>query len=273
MPELPEVETIRRQLIPLYQGEIIRKVNLKTPSLLKNGTVKNFQRDLAGKLLVDFLRRGKFLRGKFLIFRCEDVFPVFHLGMSGIFLQNKAESRYPQHIHLEMRFESGKGLYFQDVRKFGNIRLYKEKPHFPELGIEPFSEELTPEKMAEMLRSKKMNIKQFLMNQANIAGIGNIYASEILFEAFISPLRRTNELNEEESAALHRATGSVLTASIEKFGTTYSAYRTVAGTAGENQHFLKVYQRAGEGCYRCGSIIQKMVLGSRSTFYCGGCQK
>lgn len=268
MPELPEVETIRRQLIPLYRGETIRKVTLKTPSLLKNGTVKDFQRDLAGKLLVDFLRRGKFL-----IFRCEDVFPVFHLGMSGIFLQNKAESRYPQHIHLGMRFESGKELYFQDVRKFGNIRLYKEKPHFPELGIEPFSEELTPEKMAEMLHSKMMNIKQFLMNQAHIAGIGNIYASEILFEGFISPLRRTNELNQEESAALHRATGSVLTAAIEKFGTTYSAYRTMDGTAGENQHFLKVYQRAGEGCYRCGSIIQKMVLGSRSTFYCGGCQK
>jgi len=99
MPELPEVETIRRQLIPLYRGEIISDVSLKTPSLLKNYSVEDFQRDLTGRQLLDFLRRGKFL-----IFHCGEVYPVFHLGMSGIFLQNKAESRYPQHIHLEMKF-------------------------------------------------------------------------------------------------------------------------------------------------------------------------
>lgn len=268
MPELPEVETIRRQLIPLYRGEIIRKVNLKTPSLLKNYAAEDFQRDLAGKQLVDFLRRGKFL-----IFHCGDVYPVFHLGMSGIFLQDKAESRYPQHIHLEMKFESGKELFFQDMRKFGNIRLYKELPQFPELGVEPLNGELTAEKLAEMLRSKKMNIKQFLMSQEYIAGIGNIYASEILFEAQISPLRRTFELGEAESAALHRAIGAILISAIEKFGTTYSAYRTLNGTSGENQHFLKVYQRAGEGCYRCRGVIRKIVLGSRSTFFCENCQR
>jgi formamidopyrimidine-DNA glycosylase len=268
MPELPEVETIRRQLIPLYRGEIIYKVNLKTTSLLKNCPAEDFQCDLSGKRVVDFLRRGKFL-----IFHCENLYPVFHLGMSGIFLQDKGESRYPQHIHLEMKFESGKELYFQDMRKFGNIRLYKELPQFPELGVEPLNGELTVEKLTEMLRAKKMNIKQFLMSQEHIAGIGNIYASEILFEAQISPLRRTFELNEAEVVALDRAIGAILISSIEKFGTTYSAYRTVAGSSGENQHFLRVYQRAGEGCYRCGGIVQKIVLGNRSTFFCGECQK
>lgn len=268
MPELPEVETIRRQLIPLYRGEVIRKVNLKTPSLLKNYPAKDFQHELTGKQVVDFFRRGKFL-----IFHCGEVYPVFHLGMSGIFLQSKAESRYPQHIHLEMKFESGKVLYFQDMRKFGNIRLYKELPQFPELGIEPLNGEFTVAKLAEMLCSKKMNIKQFLMSQEYIAGIGNIYASEILFEAQISPLRRAFELNDAESAALHRAIGTILISSIEKFGTTYSAYRTVAGTRGGNQHFLRVYQRAGEGCYRCRGVVRKIVLGSRSTFYCENCQE
>lgn len=268
MPELPEVETIRRQLLPLYRGETIRKAILKTPRLLKNASAKDFRRSLPGKTIEDFRRRGKFL-----IIHCGEVYPVFHLGMSGIFLKDKAESRYPQHIHLEMIFDSGKQLYFQDMRKFGKIWLYKKPPEFPGLGVEPLGEELSGERLAEMLKGKQMNIKQFLMGQEIIAGIGNIYASEILFAAKISPLRKTNSLQPPEIAVLHREIGAILSAAVERFGTTYSAYRTVEGVSGQNQNFLKVYQRAEEACYTCGKKIRKIVLGSRSTFYCENCQR
>ena len=118
-----------------------------------------------------------------------------------------------------------------------------------------------------------MNIKFLLMNQAVLAGIGNIYANEILFNAGISPLRKSNKLKEKGIADLYSSIKLILNQAIKKFGTSYSAYRTVSGEPGTNQHFLKVYQRAGQECYRCGKTIKKIVMGSRSTFYCPNCQK
>lgn len=267
MPELPEVETIRRQLLPLYRGEIFREIRLSALAALQNCRAEDFQR-LAGKRIDDFHRRGKFL-----IFECQGIYPVFHLGMSGIFLKSKAESLYPQHIHAEMRFKSGKELFFQDMRRFGNIRLYSEFPQFPGLGIDPLGAEFTAGRLNALLAAKKMNLKQFLMDQRYIAGIGNIYASEILFRARLSPHRKTHELKSRERAALFQAIPAILASAVENFGTTYSAYRTVTGESGENQHFLQVYQREGEPCHRCGRAIIKTVMGSRSTFYCEKCQR
>jgi len=268
MPELPEVETIRRQLQRYYQGEQIQRLKVHTPALLKNLSPEALAQALTGKTIRDFHRRGKFL-----IFEIDHQQLVFHLGMSGIFVQEVGQSRYPRHIHLTFAFKSGKQLHYQDVRKFGGLWWYNTPHHFAELGIEPLSQNFTLNKFKELLHLRRMNIKRLLMEQSIIAGIGNIYANEMLFLAKISPLRRSDTLSDAEVQRLHQAIQTVLNAAIERFGTTYSAYRTVEGQSGENQKFLQVYHRQGQPCLWCGRLIQKIVLNNRSTFYCPECQK
>ncbi len=267
MPELPEVETVRRQLLPLYQGKTIDNIVLRTPYLLKNAEPELFCNILRGKRLNDILRHGKFLT-----FVCEDLYPVFHLGMSGIFLSDRANSLYPQHIHVDIEFDDGSMLYFQDMRKFGKIWLYEDVPDFPTLGLDPINDTITLDRFREMLGQRGTAIKLFLMDQAHIAGIGNIYASEILHDAHILPKRPVKDLTNKETEALWQSITKILDLAIEKFGTSYSAYRTVSGETGDNQNFLQVYQRNDKPCYRCGEVVQKVVMGSRSTFYCEGCQ-
>ncbi len=269
MPELPEVETIRRQLLPIYRSEVLSEISFsdRAASLFQNCDVQLFRAALLGKSIADLQRTGKYL-----VFDLTDIFPVFHLGMSGIFLQEKSQSRYPQHVHVCMHFESGKHLYFQDMRRFGKIWLYRENPQFHNLGIDPISGDLTLNHFKELLQKSNMNAKLFLMDQHKLAGIGNIYASEILFKAGISPFRKTEDLKDSEIQRMYDAVLQILNMAIDRFGTTYSAYRTVTGQTGENQHFLKVYQRMGLPCFHCGQEIIKRMLGNRSTFYCENCQ-
>jgi formamidopyrimidine-DNA glycosylase len=193
--------------------------------------------------------------------------------MSGIFLKNIADSKYPQHIHVRFYFASGKELHFQDVRKFSKIWLFKELPQFPNLGIDPTTRKFTLNNFRKLLNLKQMNVKSFLMNQSILAGIGNIYANEILFNSGISPLRKLSQLSEKEISKLYDSIKFILREATDKFGTSYSAYRTVNGTEGSNQHFLKVYQRAKQKCFKCKSNIEKIIIGSRSTFYCPNCQR
>ncbi len=267
MPELPEVETIRRQLLPIYKNEILEKIDFRYAGLLKNATPDDVRTALEGKPLQDIDRFGKFL-----LFRFPEHHLVVHLGMSGVFIKDVAQSRYPQHIHVVFHFSANKHLYYQDFRKFGKMWLYGSRVDFSQYGVDPFSPEFTLKKLRELLHLTRRNIKVFLMDQHQIAGIGNIYANEILFEARISPFKRTDELTPEQETALFRSIRAVLERAIQRFGTTYSAYRTVEGESGENQHFLKVYHRAEQPCVRCGTPIEKTTLGSRSTFYCPTCQ-
>ncbi len=268
MPELPEVETIRRQLIPIIQGKKICAISVHTPSLLKNCEAAEFIKLFENKTVIELRRLGKFL-----IFDCEDRLIVFHLGMSGIFLTKKEDSRYPQHIHLTLEFCSGERLYFQDVRKFGKILAASKPFRLAGLGIDPLEEKFTLHKFNKLINLSKRNVKQFLMDQSKIAGIGNIYANEILFRAGVSPFARSDELTSRQIRHIFRQILAVLKDAIDRFGTTYSAYRTVDGNEGQNQHFLKVYQREGASCFSCGNPIKKTYLGNRSTFYCSECQK
>jgi len=268
MPELPEVETIRRQLLPVFKGETISRVKAKKVRIFQNTSSGRFSKLLTGKKIIDIGRYGKFC-----IFNCEGVYPVFHLGMSGIFLQNKAVSLYPQHIHIQFHFASKKELHFQDVRKFSKIWIFEAPPKFPGLGIDPTTRKFTLNNFRKLLNLRRMRMKLFLMDQSIIAGIGNIYANEILFKAGISPFRKSNELKEDEISRLYSSIRNVLNAAIRKFGTSYSAYRTISGEQGTNQKFLQVYQRTNQPCYRCGSNISKIIMGSRSTFYCPNCQR
>lgn len=268
MPELPEVETIRLQLLPVAQGREIETVRVHNLVQLQNCSVREFRKALQGRRIKDISRRGKYL-----IFHCAPAFAVFHLGMSGIFLRSRRDSRFPQHIHVDIKLKGDGHLYFQDARKFGKIWLFDQPPQLPQLGIDPISDRLTAADFQHMLQGSQTNIKLFLMDQSRIAGIGNIYASEMLHRAKISPLRRAGELNPVEVKTLHRALKKILSSAIENFGTTYSAYRTVNGSTGRNQNFLKVYQREALPCLTCGESIRKVIQGSRSTFYCPRCQQ
>jgi len=268
MPELPEVETIRRQLLPIYRGEIIDRVKTQKVRIFQNIAPEEFAKLLKGRKILDITRYGKFC-----IFNCGSAYAVFHLGMSGIFLKDKRDSFHPQHIHIQFHFSTGKELYFQDVRKFGKVWLFEEQPEFDKLGIDPTTRKFTLNNFQKLLNLRQMNIKFLLMNQSVLAGIGNIYANEILFNAGISPFRKSNDLKEEEIAGLYSSVRLILNQAMKKFGTSYSAYRTVSGEKGKNQRFLKVYQRTNQECYRCSNPIKKIVMGSRSTFYCENCQK
>jgi formamidopyrimidine-DNA glycosylase len=270
MPELPEVETIRRQLLDYCLHDPINNVQFSkvVGAVLQNCDAQTFRQAVVGQAIREITRKGKYL-----FFKLDELYVVVHLGMSGIFITDRANSNYPQHIHLAFEFASGKQLFFQDMRRFGKIWLEREKPRIATLGIDPISETLTPEMFREFLKKRDTNVKLFLMDQRYIAGVGNIYASEMLHLAGISPLRKTGSLTAAEIDKLYAALFEVLNGAIERFGTTYSAYRTVSGVSGENQHFLKVYQRDGEPCYQCGLPLRKIVLGSRSTFFCENCQK
>ncbi len=268
MPELPEVETIVRQIRKHYSGKCPQRVVARPVRLFQNVTAEEFAQQLEGKCLRKVERFGKWM-----FWEVDGLFPVFHLGMSGIFLSRREDSPHPQHIHLEFYFRGGGELFFQDVRKFGKIFLYHKRPDFSHYGMDPTKENFTLNKFKKLLHLKGVPIKLFLMDQHLIAGIGNIYASEILFRAGISPFRPAREVSEAEAERLFHSVKEVLEEAIERFGTTYSAYRTVDGTRGTNQNFLRVYHRAGDPCVRCGTPIQKVILGNRSTFYCPNCQR
>lgn len=268
MPELPEVETTVRQLRHYYLHKRIVKVEAKPVKIFREISPEEFVRFLENRKILAIERHGKFF-----YWNAEGVFPVFHLGMSGIFIRQKAQSKYPQHLHLAFYFEDGSELYFQDARKFGKISLLQEKPQFEELGPDPLKENFTLNRFKQLLHSKSINIKALLMNQRTIAGIGNIYASEILFRAGIHPLRKANSLDSGTAQKLHRSILTILQDAVERFGTTYSAYRTVEGSTGANQNFLKVYQRHGQPCFTCGKPIQKTLINNRSTFFCDHCQE
>ena len=268
MPELPEVETVRRQIQQGYLQARIVRVKTQPVRIFKNITPAQFSRALEGKKILAVERVGKFMYWK-----VGKVYPAFHLGMSGIFISDRSLSLYPQHIHVSFYFQDGRTLHFQDVRKFSKIFLFSTPPAFPELGVDPLRENFTLNNFKKLLTSRKIAVKNLLMDQRMIAGIGNIYASEILFLSGIHPQRQCDTLKNSETGRLFRTIPKVLSRAIKHFGTTYTAYRTVQGEPGDNQNFLKVYQKAGEPCSGCRNLIQKSVLNSRSTFYCPKCQR
>ncbi len=268
MPELPEVETIARQIRKDYLGRTLHRVRVLTARLLQNVSASEFVRRLENRPLKAVGRRGKFL-----LWQLGEQYLVFHLGMSGNFFRRREQATHPEHIHLEFYFAGDEALFYQDVRKFGKIWLYDRPPEFPALGVEPLSENFSLNNLKKLLNLKNMNIKAFLMDQKYLAGIGNIYANEILFLSRISPFRKTREITEEEAEELFRAIRFVLERAVENFGTTYSDFRTVEGSNGRNQFFLQVYQRADEPCPICGTPLKKVVLNSRSTFFCPQCQR
>ncbi len=291
MPELPEVETIRRGLESrVEQLEILG---------IKASGCRIFQIDpaeLAGALEGESFTALERL-GKFLIFRLKERTLVIHLGMTGQLTLRQPEVadaagfvRHPvtglqrvrqhapdRHTHLQIHFENGSALLYRDIRMFGKVYLLSPAEaardrFFARLGLEPFSEEYQLEAFLARFRGRTLAAKSLLLDQRFVAGVGNIYADEALFEAAIHPLRRVRTLRRYERKRLFRTIKDVLEKGIRFGGTSMRDYINSDGESGSFQEELLVYGRRGEDCFLCGTEIEKIVVSQRGTHFCPACQ-
>lgn len=268
MPELPEVETVRRELVPWLTGRAIvaaRRVDAHGPKYA------NLER-AAGQRIESVDRRGKFL---LLPLSAGDEL-VVHLGMTGIISHRQP----PGHLRVLLEL-SGRGkrtLYFQDVRRFGRFLVVPRGDHHTlptlhRMGPEPLGADFTVAAFAAALGRSRAPIKALLMSQRPVAGVGNIYADESLWRARIHPLTPACEVSRRKIAALRQAIVEVLEASIEAQGTTLNDYRTVNGEVGAYLVQLAAYGHTGEPCHRCSKAIARIVVGGRSSHFCPRCQR
>lgn len=274
MPELPEVETVARQLHRKIKGQSIRQV-LIHDFRLRGLHAKRF----TGAKICGVRREGKQA--------CIELsdgrgFLLIHLRMTGrlIWVPRRGRSSAVEpflhkfkiaesHVRAEFRLTKGE-LIFVDPRRFGTISFHRELPDFR--YIDPLSKEFTVERLHELCRGRKQSLKQFLMRQDLIVGIGNIYASEILFRARLYPWIQVNRLKLSSISDLHREIRSVLLSAIKLNGTTFSDFQDSEGSSGGFGRFLKVYDREGKPCRQCGESIKRSAAGGRSTYYCSRCQ-
>jgi formamidopyrimidine-DNA glycosylase len=271
MPELPEVEVIRRGLAPLLVGRRFLDVQVGEKRLRQQSSPRELRRWLLGRRLKNLQRRGKYLR-----FDLESgVTLVIHLGMTGRLLAGPPPSPTLPHVHMVFHMEGGLNLVFQDTRRFGQVLVFPpgvEPGPLAQVGAEPFSRKVTPDWLLAQARSRSRPIKNFLLDARLLAGIGNIYACEILFAAGLHPATPVGRLTLEDWSRVLTETRRILKQAIKKGGTTVANYLNSRGESGLFQLELLVYGQAGEPCRRCGAPIQRLVQAGRSTFFCPVCQ-
>jgi formamidopyrimidine-DNA glycosylase len=273
MPELPEVETVRRMLEQAVTGRRIERARTSTKPL-RFPMTRGWKQRVPGRAITGLRRHGKYL----LIDLEGGLTMLSHLGMSGRWLFHpEPPIRRMKHVHVRLAFEDGSELWFQDARRFGMLELHEtvrvnESPLLAVLGPDPYPEPPPAEALAAMAGSRAVNVKVFLMDQKHVAGIGNIYASEILFRAGVHPERAAGRVTQQEWRRIRDEMRDVLTEAVQNFGTTFSLYRTLWNEPGSYAERLFVYDRAGEACRRCGKPIRHMVQGQRSTYWGPSCQ-
>ncbi|MED4453250.1 DNA-formamidopyrimidine glycosylase [Metabacillus fastidiosus] len=274
MPELPEVETVRKTLIQLVKNKKIQDVIIYWPKIIKKPLeIEQFQDALKGQTIVDVGRRGKFLK-----FYLDDYVLVSHLRMEGRYGLHNNNEEFDKHTHVIFQFDDGTELRYRDVRKFGTMHLFKkgeEEDELPlsQLGPEPFSNLFTVNYLKEKLSRTNRKIKIALLDQTLVVGLGNIYVDEALFRAGIHPERIAKDLTGEEYTALHGEIIRTLEEAIESGGSTIRSYVNSQGEIGLFQLKIFVYGRTNEPCKKCGTILTKTVVGGRGTHYCSTCQK
>lgn len=273
MPELPEVETIRRSLKPHLVGRRIVDLTVREPRLRERIDPAALRRTCVGREIVDLERRAKYLLchlegGRTLI---------IHLGMSGRLVIEPADRPLQAHDHLQLRLDDGRELRFHDPRRFGRVTLcpsdgLAHHPLFCHLGPDPLAPGFTAAYLAERARGRRLAVKNFLMDGRIVVGVGNIYACEALHVAAIHPSTATGRIRPPRWARLVAAVREVLKDSLRAGGTSFNNYVDGNGRAGLYQLDLHVYGREGEPCRRCGAAIRRILHGARSTFYCPRCQ-
>lgn len=270
MPELPEVETIVRELIPELVGA--RFLGMKIFWNKSVNSVKNFDK-IKNKKIISISRRGKFIN----IFFDNEIVVTIHLRMTGRLILINKNSPELEYERVRLDFDR-RSLGFCDVRKFGRIWINSKKDFekntgMAKLGAEPFSRDFNFHKFSEIFTKKKGNIKKLLLDQTLLAGIGNIYADEGLFMAKIRPSRKIENLKTRELKNLYNGLMTVLKSGIKNLGTSVSDFIAPSGEKGKNQHALFVYKRGGKPCLICGYKLIKTKLAGRGTVYCENCQK
>jgi formamidopyrimidine-DNA glycosylase len=269
MPELPEVETVVRLLRLQLVGRVILSLRTQWARHIDRPQLPEFQSRIKGRAIEDVYRRGKFI----LVALDQEETLIVHLRMTGHLTVVDASLPPDKHTHTIFELDSGQELRFRDPRKFGRVYLVRDVPEVVGgLGPEPLDSEFTPEVLSQILSGRKRILKPFLLDQSMIAGIGNIYADEALFNAQLLPTRRTDSLSADEIAALFAGIQEVLHLGIAREGASISTYVKPDGEKGDMQNEVKVFRRTGEACYRCGEVIQRIILGGRSTHFCPGCQ-
>ncbi|MER3453158.1 MAG: formamidopyrimidine-DNA glycosylase [Acidimicrobiia bacterium] len=275
MPELPEVETLRRDLEREVTGKRIKAVEVRgTRPIRRHPSAEQFVGRLVGRRVTGVGRRGKYL----LVRLDGDEVLVVHLGMSGRLLRAKsAKEPLPRHTHVVITFTTGAQLRYVDPRTFGELFVVAapdEVPELAHLGFDALEHSMSWVTFGEMLRSRRTKLKTLLMDQRFMAGIGNIYADEILFAAGLRHNRMSDSLSAQEVRRLYRAISETLQDAIRHRGSTLAdrQYRDLFGEAGEYQGQHNVYDREGQPCRRCRAPVVRERTGGRSTFFCAHCQ-
>ena len=274
MPELPEVETIRRSLEHTIKGKTLVGLEVFLEKILKGMDPREFDEKLKGKKITGISRRGKYL----IIQLSGGLVMVVHLRMTGQLLYCSPEQERAKHTHVIFHLSNKYQLRFVDQRQFGKVQLLPARDldslsSLRNLGVEPLSDEFSREFLKKGLRNKRVKIKPLLLEQEFIAGIGNIYADEALFRARVNPERVSATLNPREASRIYQAIREVLLEGIENKGTSIKDYIDGDGNKGSNQNNLRVYGRTGQSCIKCGTEIQRVVIRGRSAHFCPKCQK
>lgn len=298
MPELPEVETLRRELVTLIRGQKIKAITVRKPKLVSgkgnirsasSRKVKEFIAELRGETITDIARRAKnlivhFKSGKLLL---------VHLKMTGQLVYVERVTRLAdggrpnklsgiklpgQHTHIIFELNRGT-LYYNDLRKFGyllyypNLKKLEATGHFSEIGLDPLDSEFTLKRFAQVIQERKGRLKTALMSQKIVGGFGNIYSDEVCFAARVRPTQNTRSLKRGEVDALYRAIKTTLRRAIRLGGSSVVNYRRADGSRGSYSKELRVYGRGGEPCYICRTPLSKIKMGGRTTVFCKKCQR
>jgi formamidopyrimidine-DNA glycosylase len=271
MPELPEVETIVRDLGRLVTGAVIRAAEVERPDLIAGEAAEAFAAGLRDARIAEIRRRAKNI-----VLDLGDQLLVVNLGMTGRMLVLQPTDPDPTHLGVRFHLLDGRRIVYQDVRRFGQLQRFSPDAWIPRearWGVEPLSEHFSPDWLLDATRRSRSPIKTWLMDQQRVVGVGNIYASEALFRAGIDPRRPASTLDAAAAGRLWRAVREVLLEAINFRGTTLLDYRDARGESGGFAERLRVYDRAGEPCRQCSAPLLRIVQAGRSTFFCAACQR
>lgn len=273
MPEMPEVETVRRGLLDQIVGKKIESIETLYPKII-NGDSEEFKANLIGATVINIRRRAKFL-----IFDFDNGYSfISHLRMEGKYQVRNSYDDFDKHVHVIFTFDDGMLLGYRDVRKFGRMQLVKSSEVFAtksltKLGPEPLAVDFTFNNIYSEIIKRKKNIKSVLLDQTIISGLGNIYVDEVLWLSKIHPESIANKLSKEEVEKIIEESNNEIKKAIEAGGTTIRSYVDSRGNTGNFQLMLNVYGRQGQACHRCKTIIKKIRVAGRGTHFCPNCQK
>ena len=272
MPEIAEVETVRNTLKKRILHKKIKKVEVYYEPMIESD-IDAFKKNLVGASFIDIKRRGKWL-----IFETEHYYLLSHLRMEGkYFIKDKQEIK-DKHEHVIFTFIDDTTLRYADTRKFGRMNLIlkteiNNTECIKKQGLEPGDKKLTADYLLKKFEKKQLPIKTVLLDQTIISGLGNIYANEVLFAAGINPLTKACNLTKEDCERIVKRAAEIIEAAIKMGGTTIRSYTSSLGVTGKFQQNLKVHKREKEKCLVCGTAIENIKVGGRSTYFCPNCQK